>query len=85
MNVKIKKLNPNAVIPTYGSPYAAGADLYACIDTAEAIKPGETKLIKTGLSNAPERTRIPESKSELFPGSDLDIPTFLRKNKKIID
>ena len=50
MNVKIKKLNPNAVIPTYGSPYAAGADLYACIDTAEAIKPGETKLIKTGLS-----------------------------------
>ena len=42
-------------------------------------------IIKTGLSNAPERTRIPESKSELFPGSDLDIPTFLRKNKKIID
>ena len=29
MNVKIKKLNENAVIPTYGSPYAAGADLYA--------------------------------------------------------
>ena len=42
-------------------------------------------IIKTGLSNAPERTRIPESKTELFPGSDLDIPTFLRKNKKIID
>lgn len=50
MNVKIKRLNPNAVIPTYGSPYAAGADLYACIDTAKALKPGETKLIKTGLS-----------------------------------
>ena len=42
-------------------------------------------VIKTGLSNAPERTRIPESKSELFSGSELDIPTFLRKNKKIID
>ena len=42
-------------------------------------------IIKTGLSNAPERTRIPETKSDLFTGSDLDIPTFLRKNKKIID
>ena len=50
MKVKIKKLNENATIPTYGSPYAAGADLYACIDNAEAISPSETKLIKTGLA-----------------------------------
>ena len=50
MNVKIKKLNENAVIPTYGSPYAAGADLYACIDEDTVILPGETKLIKTGLA-----------------------------------
>ena len=42
-------------------------------------------VLKSGLSNTTERTRIPETKSELFPGSDLDIPTFLRKNKKIID
>ena len=50
MKVKIKKLNPNAKIPTYGSPYAAGADLYACIENEEVISPGETKLIKTGFS-----------------------------------
>lgn len=50
MKVNIKKLNENATIPTYGSPYAAGADLYACIDSEEIIKPGETKLIKTGLA-----------------------------------
>ena len=50
MKVNIKKLNENATIPTYGSPYAAGADLYACIDSDEVIKPGETKLIKTGLA-----------------------------------
>ena len=50
MKVKIKKLNENATIPTYGSPYAAGADLYACIDGTEAISPSETKLIKTGLA-----------------------------------
>ncbi len=50
MKVKFKKLNGNATVPTYGSPYAAGADLYACIESAEAIKPGETKLIKTGIA-----------------------------------
>lgn len=50
MNVKIKKLNEKAIIPTYGSPYAAGADLYACIESKEIIKPNETKLIKTGLA-----------------------------------
>lgn len=50
MKVLIKKLNDNAVIPTYGSPYAAGADLYACIENDEVIRPGETKLIKTGLA-----------------------------------
>ena len=50
MKVKIKKLNPNAIIPTYGSPYAAGADLYACIENKESINPGETKLIKTGFA-----------------------------------
>ena len=49
-NVNIKKLNPNATIPTYGSEYAAGADLYACIEDALTIAPGETVLVKTGLA-----------------------------------
>lgn len=48
--VNIKKLNPNAVIPTYGSEYAAGADLYACIHETVTIEPGETKLIPTGVA-----------------------------------
>ncbi len=48
--VNIKKLNPNAVTPTYGSEFSAGADLYACIDEVVSIEPNETKLIKTGLS-----------------------------------
>ena len=50
MNVNIKKLNENATVPTYGSPYAAGADLYACIDSDITINPGETVLIKTGIA-----------------------------------
>ena len=28
MLVRIKKLNENAVIPTYGTDFSAGADLY---------------------------------------------------------
>lgn len=49
-NVAVKKLRDNAVIPTYGSEYAAGADLYACIDEVTEFEPGETKLIPTGLA-----------------------------------
>lgn len=50
MKIKVKKLNENAVLPTYGSDFAAGADLYACITESVEIKPGETKMIGTGLS-----------------------------------
>ena len=48
--IRIKKLHPNAVIPTYGSPDAAGADLYACLDENVLIPTGETVFIPTGLA-----------------------------------
>jgi dUTP pyrophosphatase len=48
-NVKIKRLNENAIIPTYGSPYSAGADLYSAMDDI-TIEPHTTTLIKTGLA-----------------------------------
>jgi len=48
--VRIKKLHPDAVIPTYGTPFAAGADLYACMDSSVTIEPGQTQFIHTGLS-----------------------------------
>ena len=50
MNVRIKKLSENATIPTYGTPFAAGADLYACIDEKTDIAPGETKMVGTGIA-----------------------------------
>lgn len=50
LNIKIKKLNENAIIPTYGSEFSAGADLYALADAPVEIKPGETVLIHTGLA-----------------------------------
>lgn len=48
--VNIKKLNAKAVVPTYGSEYAAGADLYACTDNDIEIKPHETYLVPTGIA-----------------------------------
>lgn len=48
--VSVKKLRQNAVLPTYGSPEAAGADLYACLDAPVTIDAGETLLIPTGLA-----------------------------------
>lgn len=49
-SVRVKKLNDNAVIPAYGSEFAAGADLYACTDVMIEIEPNETKLIHTGIA-----------------------------------
>ena len=48
--VAVKKLRPNAKLPTYGSEFAAGADLYACLDAPVTIQPQETFLVPTGLS-----------------------------------
>lgn len=48
--VNIKKLNNNATVPTYGSDFSAGADLYACLDESITVKSRETVLIKTGLA-----------------------------------
>lgn len=50
MKVRVKKLDKNAKMPTYGTECAAGADLYALVDGELTILPGETKFIKTGLA-----------------------------------
>ena len=48
--IRVKKLNPNAILPTYGSQEAAGADLYACLEESVTIAPGETVWIPTGIA-----------------------------------
>ena len=50
MNVKIKKLDPRATIPTYGTDASAGMDLYALLDEPVTINPGETFMVHMGLS-----------------------------------
>lgn len=48
--IAVKKLRANAQLPAYGSKGAAGADLYACLEEAVTIAPGETAFIPTGLA-----------------------------------
>ncbi len=48
MKIAVKKLQENAILPTYGSAYSAGADLYALEETV--IAPGQTVLAHTGLA-----------------------------------
>ena len=48
---KVKRLNSEAILPTRGSEYAAGWDLYAMIPDGEiSIEPHATVKIGTGLS-----------------------------------
>ena len=49
-DVNIKKLDEKAQIPTYGSSFAAGADLYALCESDIEILPHQTVLIHTGIS-----------------------------------
>ncbi len=48
--VKFVKLNPDAIVPTYGTPFAAGADLYALPHGDIKINSGETVMIHTGIA-----------------------------------
>jgi dUTP pyrophosphatase len=48
--IRVKKIKQNAIMPTYGSAEAAGADLYACLENSVVIAPGESAFIPTGLS-----------------------------------
>lgn len=48
--IRVKKLHENAILPTYGSEEAAGADLYACLEEPVTVAPGATAWIPTGLA-----------------------------------
>ena len=48
--INIKKLDEKATVPTYGSEFSAGADLYALADEPITIAPHETVLVHTGVA-----------------------------------
>ena len=79
MKVRIKKLDPRAVVPTYGTEYSAGADLYALLDAPLSIAEGETVLVHTGLS-----AEIPEGYCGLvFARSGISVKRGLAPANKV--
>ena len=51
VEIEIMKLDEGAILPTYGSAQAAGADLYACIpDDSIEVPPNGTRMIGTGIA-----------------------------------
>lgn len=79
MKVRIKRLDERAILPTYGTEYSAGADLYAILDGAQKIAPHETKLIHTGIS-----VEIPEGYCGLiFARSSLGAKRGLAPANKV--
>ncbi len=48
MKLNVKKLDERATIPTYGTEYSAGADLYSI--EAVTVEPHKTVLVHTGLA-----------------------------------
>ena len=56
MNIRVKRLNENAILPGRATVSSAGADLYACLCEDVVIQPSERLLIPTGIAMAiPER------------------------------
>lgn len=71
MKLKVKKLHPDAIIPTRGSAKASGLDLHALEDVY--LYPGQTKLIKTGIA-----FQIPEGyEIQVRPRSGLSLKSGL--------
>ena len=48
MKLLVKKISEYAQLPRYGSDYAAGMDLFSCVDID--VPPQSRKLIATGIS-----------------------------------
>ena len=79
MEIKIKKLKENAIIPTKGSEKSAWYDLYACINNDILIKPHETIMISTGIAiELPDNTF-----GAIFPRSGISTKRGLAPANKV--
>ncbi len=79
MQMRVKKLNPKAKLPTYGTNQSAGADLYVCLEKPVTIGPGDTAFLPTGIAIA-----VPEGYAGLvFARSSLGCKRGLAPANKV--
>jgi dUTP pyrophosphatase len=50
IEIRVRKLHPQAVVPAYMTEHAAGMDLCTVLDTPVLLSPGERTLLPTGLA-----------------------------------
>ena len=79
MKLRVKKLDTRAIIPTYGTEYSAGADLYALLDAPIEIPPHTTAVLGTGIA-----IEIPEGSCGLvFARSGMGVKRGLAPANKV--
>lgn len=77
--IHVKMLRPGARLPTYGTEFSAGADLYACLDEPLTIAPGQTVPIPTGIA-----LEVPEGYAGLvYARSGLGVKQGLAPANKV--
>jgi dUTP pyrophosphatase len=79
VNIKVKRLNENAVTPKYAHEFDSGFDLVAVEDTI--IEPGETKIVPTGIAIS----LPPGYEAQIRPRSGITVKTKLRVQLGTID
>ena len=52
LEIRVRKLHPNAIVPRYMSDHAAGMDLCAALDEPVTLQPGERAIVPTGIAMA---------------------------------
>ncbi|MGE0450905.1 MAG: dUTP diphosphatase [Vicinamibacterales bacterium] len=52
LNIAIRRLSPDAILPTYATAGAAGMDLAAAIPAALTLPPGEHAMVPCGFAMA---------------------------------
>ena len=83
IQLKVKLLNTNAKIPSYGTDYSAGMDICACDELV--IPPLTTKLIKTGFAVSWTGPDAPNYYLRIAPRSGLAYKSGIFVNAGVID
>lgn len=83
MKLNIKKLNDSAKVPTYGSDYAAGLDLYSSVDLL--IPSNTRKLVSTGISIAWNGDDAKNYYLRIAPRSGLSVKNNIDIGAGVVD
>jgi dUTP pyrophosphatase len=83
MKLNIKKVNNNAILPSYGSDFAAGLDLYSSVDMI--VPSNSRKLISTGISISWDGEDSKNYYLRIAPRSGLSVKSSIDIGAGVVD